>query len=64
MLIYFQGNPQVFATVHHQYSDRPFDAMNIWVEQISNGGFVVCLRELMTFDGAVSYTHLTLPTKA
>ena len=51
MLIYFQGNPQVFATVHHHYSDRPFDAMNIWVEEISNGGFVVCLRELMTFDG-------------
>ncbi|XP_067041439.1 uncharacterized protein [Acropora muricata] len=45
------GNPQVFATVHHQHSDRPFDAMNIWVEEISNGGFVVCLRELMTFDG-------------
>ncbi|XP_015767027.1 PREDICTED: uncharacterized protein LOC107345791 [Acropora digitifera] len=45
------GNPQVFATVHHHHSDRPFDAMNIWVEEISNGGFVVCLRELMTFDG-------------
>ncbi|XP_074621554.1 uncharacterized protein LOC141880073 [Acropora palmata] len=48
------GNPQVFATVQHQYSDRAFDAMNIWVEEISNGGFVVCLRELMTFDGVHS----------
>ena len=51
---FFQGNPQVFATVQHQYSDRPFDAMNIWVEEISNSGFVVCLRELMTFDGVHS----------
>ena len=44
----------MFATVQHQYSDRAFDAMNIWVEEISNGGFVVCLRELMTFDGVHS----------
>ena len=54
MLIHFQRNPQVFATVEHQYSDRPFDAMNIWVEEISNGGFVICLRELMTFDAVHS----------
>ena len=51
---FFQGNRQVFATVQHQYSDRAFDAMNVWVEEISNGGFVVCLRELMTFDGVHS----------
>ena len=44
----------MFATVQHQYLDRPFDAMNIWVEEISNGGFVVCLRELMAFDGVHS----------
>ncbi|XP_015767022.1 PREDICTED: uncharacterized protein LOC107345789 isoform X1 [Acropora digitifera] len=48
------GRPQVFATVQHQYSDRPFDAMNVWVDEISNFGFVVCLRELMTFDGVHS----------
>ena len=54
LIYFFQGNPQVFATVRHQYLDRPFDAMNIWVEEISNGGFVVCLRELMTFDGVHS----------
>ena len=54
LIFIFKGNPQVFATVQHQYSDRPFDAMNIWVEEISNSGFVVCLRELMTFDGVHS----------
>lgn len=43
--------PQVFVTVEHEHSDRPHDSMNIWVEDISNDGFVVCLREFMTFDG-------------
>ena len=41
----------MFVTVQHEHSDRPHDSMNIWLEDITNGGFVVCLREFMTFDG-------------
>ena len=38
----------MFATVQH---DLPSDSMNIWLEDVKASGFVVCLREFMTFDG-------------
>ena len=41
----------MFVTIQHQHSDRPSDSMNIWLEDIKIDGFVVCLREFMTFDG-------------
>ena len=47
----FQIKPQVFVTVQHEHSDRPYDSMNIWLEDVQNNGFVICLREFMTFDG-------------
>ncbi|CAH3159390.1 unnamed protein product, partial [Porites evermanni] len=43
--------PQVFVTVQHKHSNRPFDSMNIWLEEVEADGFVVCLREFMSFDG-------------
>ena len=47
----FQIKPQVFVTVQQEHSDRPYDSMNIWLEDITKNGFVVCLREFMAFDG-------------
>ena len=41
----------MFVTVEHENSDRPSDSMNLWLEDVQNDGFVVCLREFMTFDG-------------
>ena len=41
----------MFVTVLHKHSDRPFDAMNIWLEDVKTDSFVVCLREFMSFDG-------------
>ncbi|CAH3131432.1 unnamed protein product, partial [Porites lobata] len=46
-----QIKPQVFVTVQHKHSNRPFDSMNIWLEEVKADGFVVCLREFMSFDG-------------
>ncbi|XP_073253699.1 uncharacterized protein [Porites lutea] len=46
-----QIKPQVFVTVQHKHSNRPFDSMNIWLEEVEADGFVVCLREFMSFDG-------------
>lgn len=51
---YFQGfkiKPQVFITVQHEHSDRPFDSMNLWLEDVGKNEFHICMRELMTFDG-------------
>ena len=41
----------MFVTVQHKHSNRPFDSMNIWLEEVKADGFVVCLREFMSFDG-------------
>ena len=41
----------MFVTAVHKHSDRPFDSMNIWLEDVKKDGFVVCLREFMSFDG-------------
>ena len=41
----------MFVTVIHKHSDRTFDSMNIWLEDVKTDSFVVCLREFMSFDG-------------
>lgn len=41
----------MFVTVQREYTDRPFDSMNIWLEDVKAAGFIVCLREFMSFDG-------------
>ena len=47
----FKNKPQVFITLQHEHSDRPFDSMNLWLEDVGKNEFYVCMRELMTFDG-------------
>ena len=44
----------MFVTVLHKHSDRPFDSMNIRLEDVKTDSFVVCLREFMSFDGSHS----------
>lgn len=41
----------MFVTLQHEHSDRPFDSMNLWLEDVGKNEFYVCMRELMTFDG-------------
>ena len=41
----------MFVTVQHKHANRPFDSMNIWLEEVKADGFVVCLKEFMSFDG-------------
>lgn len=41
----------MFITLQHEHSDRPFDSMNLWLEDVGKNEFYVCMRELMTFDG-------------
>ena len=40
----------MFVTVIHKHSDRTFDSMNVWLEDVKTDSFVVCLREFMSFD--------------
>ncbi|KAL9972572.1 hypothetical protein ACROYT_G018902 [Oculina patagonica] len=47
----FKLKPQVFITLQHKHTDRPFDSMNLWLEDVGKNEFHVCMRELMTYDG-------------
>ena len=47
----FASIPKVLATVRHSVSNKPQDAMNVWVEELKADYFRVCLREVKTFDG-------------
>ena len=47
----FPSVPKAFATVRHAGSTRPQDAMNMWIEELREDHFRVCIREGKTFDG-------------
>ena len=40
-----------FATASHQFPERPQDAMAVWVENLTEDSFKICLREVKIFDG-------------
>ncbi len=41
----------MFITLQHKHTDRPFDSMNLWLENVGKNEFHVCMREFMTYDG-------------
>ena len=47
----FPSVPKVLATVRHSSISMPQDAMNVWIEELQEDHFRVCLREVKTFDG-------------
>ncbi|KAJ7379178.1 hypothetical protein OS493_017677 [Desmophyllum pertusum] len=47
----FSSVPKVLATVRHSISNRPQDAMSVWIEELKEDYFRICLREVKTFDG-------------
>ena len=47
----FATPPIVLATPSHQFPERPQDAMAVWVEELTEDSFKICLREVKIFDG-------------
>ena len=47
----FATPPIVLATASHQFPERPQDAMAVWVKDLTEDGFKICLREVKMFDG-------------
>ena len=47
----FATPPIVLATPSHQFPERSQDAMAVWVEELTEGSFKICLREVKIFDG-------------
>ncbi|CAH3182513.1 unnamed protein product [Porites lobata] len=47
----FATPPIVLATPSHRFPERPQDAMAVWVEELTEYSFKICLREVKIFDG-------------
>ncbi|XP_078382514.1 uncharacterized protein LOC144665201 isoform X1 [Oculina patagonica] len=48
----FSTLPTIFVTASHQIPKRPQDAMVVWVQEMRQDSFKVCLREAKMFDGS------------
>ena len=46
----FATPPIVLSTPSHQFPERPQDAMAVWVEELTEDSFKICLREVKIFD--------------
>ena len=67
MLFYSQGygeRPSVFVTAKYTRDTKSNDAMYVWLENVNSGGFEVCIREFLPFDGKHQDTIVvsTLPS--
>ena len=41
----------MFVSVKYTRKTKPNDAMYVWLENVNSGGFEVCIREFLPFDG-------------
>ena len=41
----------MFVSVKYTRNTKPNDAMYVWLENVNSGGFEVCIREFLPFDG-------------
>ena len=48
----FSKKPSVFITAAHHHADLKRDAASIWMEDISQSSFNICLRELQNYAGS------------
>ena len=48
----FSKEPSVFVTVAHHHAGLKRDAASIWLEDISQSSFKICLRELQNYAGS------------
>ena len=48
----FSKKPSVFITASHHHAGLKRDAASIWMEDISQSSFKICLRELQNYAGS------------
>ena len=41
----------MFVSAKYARATKPDDAMYVWLENVNTGGFEVCIREFLPFDG-------------
>ena len=48
----FSFTPSVFVTAAHHHAGLKRDAASVWIEDITQSSFKVCLRELQNYAGS------------
>ena len=48
----FSKKPSVFITAAHHHAGLKRDAASIWIEDITQSSFKICLRELQNYAGS------------
>ena len=48
----FPSAPSVFVTAKHHHSGLKRDAASIWIEDVTQSSYKVCLRELQNYAGS------------
>ncbi|KAL9989427.1 hypothetical protein ACROYT_G003975 [Oculina patagonica] len=65
----FSVKPSVFVTAEHQHSGLKRNAASVWIEDVTQSSFKVCLRELQNYAGShedisvnwLAFTYLHKP---
>ena len=54
----FSVIPSVFVTAAHHHAGLKRDAASVWLEDVTQSSFKVCLRELQNYAGSHEDVHV------
>ena len=54
--------PSVFVTAAHHHAGLKRDAASVWIEDVTQSSFKVCLRELQNYAGSHEDVHVVSVT--
>jgi len=58
----FSVMPSVFVTAAHHHAGLKRDAASVWIEDVKQWSFKVCLRELQNYAGSHEDVHVVSVT--
>ena len=58
----FSVIPSAFVTAAHHHAGLKRDAASVWIEDITQSSFKVCLRELQNYAGSHEDVHVVSVT--
>ena len=58
----FSVIPSVFVTATHHHAGLKRDAASVWIEDVTQSSFKLCLRELQNYAGSHEDVHVVSVT--
>jgi len=58
----FSVMPSIFITAAHHHAGLKRDAASLWIEDVTQSSFKVCLRELQNYAGSHEDVHVVSVT--